>query len=526
MVSLAADASKFINQSGARITHHLRGSSADTAQEAPLFYSAADAFASDEDDHNRERDALKASRRNFGAFFGLGAHPDDAEGRDGEDDDSFISDEATISRRQDASGLAASWRPAARTHQSPLLGRALVIPESAMEESEASTESNETMRRIDDPPFQGAAMAGEEDGQFYFSPEESLQMSVSQALSDDVQHEVPLDDDDDDGDDATSNDSDRSHRPFPQRRIGQSDLPTQTFRADPPIQPLSPETLPRPVSAPPIVAASHDSAWSALYGLAMAGMFATSFMIWLGTQVPDTSTPLGDTIYQVLHTAFPLLISDAILAVGIAILWLILMRHALQTFVYLLLFTVPIAMFTFFLIPLLQSFRGRWHGNTIQDWAMRLGSVVPLCIGLWWTWKVWSERLSVSRAISVIALSGKIVTQNSALVPFSFAGLAAFVVFTFVWVLMFSRVFLRTYTVLDGGTTPPHPVRIFVDFRDSMGYSYFLLVVGRVLYFHVSMDLGSILRPPKVISLSWKVCLTRDQRLRPPCRNGTFIDTP
>ena len=368
-----------------------------------------------------------------------------------------------------------------------------------MEESEASTESDETMRQIEDPPFQGVATIGEDNGQYYFNPEES-QISVSHTLPDDIQHDVPLDDDDEDeGDDPASNDSYRSDRPFHQRPIDQSDLADQTFRAYPPRQPLPPETLPRPVSAPPLVPASHDSAWSALYGLAMAGMFATSFMIWLGTETPDSSTPLGDTIYQVLHTAFPLLISDAILAVGIAILWLILMKHALQPFVYLLLFTVPIAMFTVFLIPLIQSFRGRWDGNTIQDRAMRWGSVIPLCIGVWWMWKLWQGRLSVSRAISIIALSGKIVAQNSALVPFSFAALAAFILFTFVWVLMFSRVFLRTYTVLDGGTNSPHLARIFVDFRDSMGCSYFVLVVRRLLYFHVFMDLGSILWPPKVI---------------------------
>jgi hypothetical protein len=178
-------------------------------------------------------------------------------------------------------------------------------------------------------------------------------------------------------------------------------------------------------------------------------------MIWLGTETPDKSSPLGDTIYQVVHQALPLLLSDALLAIGIAILWIILMKHALQPFVYLLLFTVPVAMFTLFLVPLIQSFRGRWDGGTIQDRAMRWGSVVPLGIGVWWTWRLWRERWSVSRAVSIIALSGKIVLENSALVPLSFAGLGAFVSFTFVWVLMFSRVFLRAYSVVDGGKLPP-----------------------------------------------------------------------
>ena len=53
--------------------------------------------------------------------------------------------------------------------------------------------------------------------------------------------------------------------------------------------------------------------------LSMAGMFATSFMIWLGTETPSNGFPLGDTIYSALHTALPLLISDAVLAIGIAV---------------------------------------------------------------------------------------------------------------------------------------------------------------------------------------------------------------
>src|SRR5439155_14171165 len=137
-----------------------------------------------------------------------------------------------------------------------------------------------------------------------------------------------------------------------------------------PRQSLTADSLPRPVSSAPLASISHDSTWAAFYGLSMAGMFASSFMIWLGTETPSNGIPLGDTIYSTLHSALPLLISDAILAVGLALLWLILMRHALQPFIYLLLFSVPISMFTLFLIPLIQSFGGPGKGETIQDKAM------------------------------------------------------------------------------------------------------------------------------------------------------------
>ena len=434
------DASKFINQSQARISQHPRGNSIDTS-EAPLFYSAADNFV-DDDDHNRERDALRASRRNFGAFFGLGVH----EEADEEGQDSFISDEEQ-QRSRDVAGLAASWKPTAPFRFRTGLGR-IPIPES-MEETELteSVESDQTTRpiRTEVVPEQSVT---EGDGHYFYNPEES-QMSTDQP-PDDLHIEIPLNEDQD----LESENLEDSRRPLREELpapIYQSQAPDQSFRSYPPRQPLPDHSLPRPVSAPPLAPVSHDSTWAAFYGLSMAGMFATSFMVWLGTETPSSGIPLGDTIYSTLHSAFPLLISDVILAIGIALLWLILMRHALQLFVYLLLFTVPISMFTLFLVPLIQSFRGRWDGNTFQDKAMRWGSIAPALIGVWWTYKMWTQRQSLGRAVSIIALSGKIVKENQALVGFSFTVLAGFIAFTFVWVLMFSRVFLRSYTVVEGG---------------------------------------------------------------------------
>ena len=428
------DASKFINQSQARISQHLRGNSNEPS-EAPLFYSAADNFV-DEDDHNRERDALKASRRNFGAFFGLGVHDEENE------DDSFISNEDD-QRRRDVTGLAASWKPTVPFRARPSLGKEVI--QESMEESEVSNESVESDRTT--RPLESNAMPQpsitEGDGHYFFNPAES-EMSIDQP-PENLHIEIPLDDD------ADSDASNQSLRHAPPAPIYQSQAPDQPFHSYPPRQPLPDDALPLPVSAPPLTAVSHDSTWAAFYGLSMAGMFATAFMIWLGTETPSKGVPLGDTIYSTLHSAFPLLISDAILAIGIALLWLILMRHALQPFIYLLLFTVPISMFALFLVPLIQSFRGRWEGDTIQDKAMRWGSIIPALIGVWWTYKMWKERNSISRAVSIIALSGKIVRENQALVPFSFSVLGGFIVFAIIWVLMFSRVFLRGYTVVEGG---------------------------------------------------------------------------
>jgi hypothetical protein len=108
-------------------------------------------------------------------------------------------------------------------------------------------------------------------------------------------------------------------------------------------------------------------------------------------------------------------------------------------------------MFTLFLVPLIQSFRGRWDGGTFQDKAMRWASIIPALIGVWWTYKMWKGRHSLNRAVAIISLAGKVVKENQALVGFSFSILGGFIAFTFIWVLMFSRVFLRSYKAVEGG---------------------------------------------------------------------------
>jgi len=108
---------------------------------------------------------------------------------------------------------------------------------------------------------------------------------------------------------------------------------------------------------------------------------------------------------------------------------------------------------------------------------------------------MWKERQSLHRAVSIIALSGKIVRENPGIVAFSFSVLAGFIAFTFVWVLMFTRVFLRGNTE---GSIVPLEFRMETDNRLVLDYTEFIMVVGSLLCFYVPMDLGCVFWSSKV----------------------------
>ncbi|KAL2375051.1 hypothetical protein RJ035_004088 [Blastomyces gilchristii] len=95
-----------------------------------------------------------------------------------------------------------------------------------------------------------------------------------------------------------------------------------------------------------------------------------------------------------------------------------------------------------FLISLVGIFGGAWHGQSIQDKVMRWGSLVPAIIASVWVYSVIQGRFSTEKAISILEFSCRILASSPALLALGFITLAVIASWTWVWILMFTRVFL------------------------------------------------------------------------------------
>lgn len=187
----------------------------------------------------------------------------------------------------------------------------------------------------------------------------------------------------------------------------------------------------------------HDVFWANLFLICIASIFATFVLVCLHTSAPGKKTPLGDTVYSTVHSSFYLLTVDTLVAVVVALVWLATLRSFVRPLVYGILLAVPVICFSFSLYPFVSSFHGTWHGNSIQDKLMRWFSLLPAAFAGLWTYTAWKSRDSLGRAIELLEFSSKILAASPALILIGFAALAAVVTWSWIWLLMFTRVFLE-----------------------------------------------------------------------------------
>ncbi|KAK3397178.1 hypothetical protein B0T20DRAFT_480753 [Sordaria brevicollis] len=183
----------------------------------------------------------------------------------------------------------------------------------------------------------------------------------------------------------------------------------------------------------------HDPFFAYIFLIALASLFATFVLVYLHT---SGKRPLGDTIYNTITRSFNLLAVDTLVSMIVAFVWLATLRTYIRPLVYLILVSVPIIMTAFSLYPLILSFRSTSGSTRAQDTVMRWASTVPATAAVVWIYMVFKGRVAIRSAINILEFSSRILAANSPLMLVGVGCLAAVVLWTWVWLLMFTRVFL------------------------------------------------------------------------------------
>lgn len=189
----------------------------------------------------------------------------------------------------------------------------------------------------------------------------------------------------------------------------------------------------------------NDQFWAWLYLIAMASFFATFVLVWLHTSTPGSKNRLGDTIYTVLHRSYYLLAVDTVVAVVVALVWMAALRSFVRPLVFLILLGTPVVLFSFSLYPMVSSFQGPDHGGRLQDQAMRYTALIPGISAIVFVYMVWRVRFALERSIELLEFTSRILAANPALVILGFGALGFIVGWTWIWISMFTRVFLGGY---------------------------------------------------------------------------------
>ena len=212
-------------------------------------------------------------------------------------------------------------------------------------------------------------------------------------------------------------------------------------------------TMPATSSEQPPRTVSFDTFWSSLFLIDVITMLSAFFLVLLHTSSSNKRAVIGDTIYTMMQSSFFLLGIDTLVSIVVALVWIAALRSFVRPLIYLILLAVPVIATSFTIYPFVFSFKGAWHGHSVQDKAMRWLSWIPMAFALIWTYTAYRGRRSLDRAINLLQFTTRILAACPTLVLTGFATLALVVAWTWLWMLMFTRVFLNGHISVAGKTT-------------------------------------------------------------------------
>ena len=413
--------------------------------QAPLFYSATDEFRENNDEEEHEKEladyyALQKSRRQIGGRdLDESSELDDEGSRslDGSDPGFSQSNVHHFTRR---GGIRSSWRgdPVASRHGQSRdrdkrgdHQRREKLGLSRAENADALTESRDQRRsRMVDVGLEDSSRS-EWDGdqedddddppQDYMDNPPSIQRfnkrppERASVFDTDPPHLI---------NETTDRSALLDHDPSPPRAATGQDVPAL----------MSPATA---TESP-----HHDAFWGHLYLLCLAATFATWFLVLLHTEAPSKTRQLGDTAYTALHASFYLLAIYTLVSTFVSLLWLAALRSYVRPVVLTILVGLPAILYSFSFYSFVSSFKGSWNGSSLQDTMMRWTAVVPGIMATLWILCVLRARKSLHSAVAILEFAIRTLSANPALLVQGFAVLAAIVSWTWLWLSMFTRVFL------------------------------------------------------------------------------------
>lgn len=398
---------------------------------APLFYSATDDFREEDDhvEHDREMAdhyALQRSRRQFGAS-NLSESSE-------VDDDGVQRSDVTIEADRDENdvpgyglgrGIKSSWKG-----DKPARGRSSTMTKFEDEERESSVPLSEST----DPSSRGRGHLV--DVELESTDRESIEEFERDELLGHREEPPP---------------SYQQLRNKPKGRRGRSPLRTtlpipqetdeDTFLEHRPISPdrqTVPDVVPENPTSPP----RHNFFWAELFIITQCAIIGVFFISLLQETPPSRKNPIGDTIYTVLRSSFHLIGIYSLVSIIVGLLWLSLLRSFARRLVILILVAVPVISFSFFLYPFISSFKGSWHGDSMQDRAMRWLSFGPLAFAVFWVYTAFKGRHSLDKAAGMLEFSGEILRAQFPLLVVGIATLASVILWSWIWIIMFTRLFL------------------------------------------------------------------------------------
>ncbi|KAI7902769.1 plasma-membrane choline transporter-domain-containing protein [Cokeromyces recurvatus] len=330
--------------------------------------------------------------------------------------------------------------------------------------------------------------------------------------------DVDDDDDDDDDDDESPKpsaiylDQPTTFNHFP-KALSESLLPTST--AIPlGIKPLSTKMKDSRKYRDPIFAA--------LYTLCLAIFLLSSFIVLFTTNSRDIEDYIKGSTFKTIKDSAGVLSVIIITALMIGTFWLYILRIFTKTFVWGTVVCVPISLTTIFIWTLVESLQNYYiyEGEkevsiTTKDTGLTIMSFIPLILNLIYIKLIFDYRHRINKTISIIELSCDVIKYNPGVILVSFLLVIIFVIFSIIWIILFTRLWLIGH--LSDKSSLSGPVWIVNNYVYSLAafYIFIYMWTARLLMYMERFILSAITaqwyfhRQEPMNNKPWKIAFVR-----------------
>ncbi|ORY96407.1 plasma-membrane choline transporter-domain-containing protein [Syncephalastrum racemosum] len=287
--------------------------------------------------------------------------------------------------------------------------------------------------------------------------EESIPLTDSQAYSDRSQLAFNL------TDDETTAEEQEQERQLRQQQHSDSHpqrpsdiyLETPSSSTQPPPSPhppafksLSESILPTTASIPPGITTDaaqrkpRDPFFAAVYFLALSFFFVSGIVAVLTTDSHALESYARSTTFRAIKDSAGIIVVIILSALVAGTAWIYILRSFTKPLIWGSVFGFPCALFAVFLWSLVES-----RQKNDLDSGLTVMSFIPLVLGLIFTKLVHGNRDRIRKSIVVIELACDVLRFNPGILLVSLILMGVFILFTALWTLFFSRIWLMGHVV-------------------------------------------------------------------------------
>ncbi|KAL1926296.1 hypothetical protein VTP01DRAFT_5993 [Rhizomucor pusillus] len=285
--------------------------------------------------------------------------------------------------------------------------------------------------------------------------DESIPLTDSNAYSD--RSQLMFDQDQEENDkDYADHFSDYEESPKPSAIYLEPSEAAAAEGPSPPVkqQSLSESLLPTAAAIPTAITGVRSQ--RKYRDLFFALLYASSLVIFLciGTIIAIATTSSSierytrQTTFKTIKDSAGIISIMTTAAIVAGTVWIYILRAFTKPLVWGSMVFVPVMMLGMFLWVIIES-----RQRNFVDGGLTALSFIPLLVGLFYAKVVYSSRHRINKTISVIELACDVLRSNPSIILVSLLLVAAFVLFTVIWLVLFSRLWLIGHTENTAGSS-------------------------------------------------------------------------